>query len=100
MSEKIVLDCDENEDEVDDNKKSDFVAVSGNIISSINYKLGFFMFLLGMIIFSDLFIEKILASFGNSVDGETPTTKGTMIQLLIFVLLMMMLDVLIKWEWL
>lgn len=100
MSEKIVLDCDENDDEVEDSKKSDFVSVSGNIILSINYKLGFFMFLIGMVLFSDLFIEKILVGFGNSVDCETPNTKGTIIQLLMFVLLMLMFDVLIKWEWL
>jgi hypothetical protein len=100
MSDPIILDCDENEDELDNGKKSDFVAVSGNIISSINYKLGLFMFMLGMLVFSDLFIEKILGGLGGAVDGECTTTKGTIIQLVMFVILMLALDVLIKWGWL
>ena len=100
MSEQIILDCDGGGEQTEDPKKSDFVSVSGNIISSINYKLGFFMFLIGMFLFSDMFIDNILGGIDDSVDGETPTTKGTIIQLLIFVLFMLVFDVMIKWEWL
>lgn len=67
-----------------DNKKTDFVAISGNLFSSINFKVAFFLFLLGMILFSNLFINGVLSKFSNSVSGECTTTKGTVIQLGLF----------------
>lgn len=99
MSDKIVLD-DEHDDQPKDLKKSDLMAVSGNLITSINYKLGLFMFVLGVLVFSDVFIEKILGRMGGMVDGEITTTKGATVQLVIFILLMLFIDVMIQWGWL
>ena len=94
MSDPI---CD---DDYEDKNRTDFVKASGSIISDINYKLGFFMFIIGTFLFSDMFIENVLNSINGSVHGECPTTKGTMIQLLIFCILLIVLDLLIKWQFL
>jgi hypothetical protein len=63
-----------------DDNTTDLVGATGSFFAMINYKLIIIMFLIGVIIFSDLFIEKFLTGFNGAVDGETPTSKGTMIQ--------------------
>ena len=88
-------------EDLQDDMQTDFVQIGGNIFSNINYKLAFFMFFIGMILFSDVFIEGVLSKMSTDcVDGECPTTKGTIVQLLIFVLIMIVLDLLIKVKWL
>lgn len=98
MSEPILPETDEYVD--DDESKSDFMKVSGNIFSNIPYKLTVFMFIVGMIIFSDLFIDNFLHGISGAVDGENPTNKGTMIQLLTYSLMLIILHLLIGYEWL
>jgi len=80
-------------------KKTDFVNITGNIFCNINYKLSIFMFLFGILLFSDLFIETFLIKIPGAVDGENTTTKGTIIQLLVFCLVLIILDLLIKYKW-
>jgi len=92
MSDPIVDDCDQN--------KTDLMKISGNLISNINYKLAFFMFVIGMFIFSDIFIDSVLSTMNGAVDGDCPTTQGTIVQLIIFCLIMLFLDILIKYNWL
>jgi hypothetical protein len=97
MSESILEDCELIEENLDD--KSDFIQTSGNLLSSINYKLFIFMYLIGILVFSDIFIENFLTQFSGAVDGENSTTKGTMIQLLVYCILMIVVDLLIKGDW-
>jgi hypothetical protein len=80
-------------------KKSDFMKIGGNIFSNINYKQTIFMFLMGMVIFSDLFIDGVLTGMSGAVDGECPTTKGTIVQLTVFCLLLIVVDLMIKYSW-
>lgn len=87
-------------EEVEDGTKTDFVKISGNIFGNINFKLAFFVFILGIILFSDVFIDGVLLKMNNAVDGECATTKGTMIQLLLLSLGLIVLDLLIKLDWL
>lgn len=82
----------------DNTSDTDFVKVSGSLIGDINYKLAFFMFIIGVFIFSDLFIEGFLSKFDNTVADEYPTTKGTMVQLLILCIFLIILELLIKWR--
>ena len=101
MSEKIVIDSEEvEEQENQQTPKSDFVDVSKNFLNQINTKLALFMFLVGMIIFSDLFIEKIISRFDGAVEGLTTTTKGTIIQLTLYSIVLIMIDLMIQWGWL
>ena len=90
MSESII------DNDIDD--KSDLIQTSSNLLSNINYKLFVFMYLFGMLIFSDIFIENFLSRFNDTIDGENTTTKGTMIQLLMFCIAMIVLDLLIKYK--
>jgi hypothetical protein len=94
MSDSIT--CDDFEENTSKSKKSDFMSLGGNVFYNINYKLPIFMFLIGMLIFSDLFIENCL--YNSAVDGEMATTKGTMIQLLLFCIILVVLDLLIKYK--
>ena len=97
MSEPIILE-DENDDVVDTNK-SDFVSVGGNLISNINYKLIILVFIFGMVIFSDTFMNGVLSKISNTIDGEVATTKGTMIQLTLICLFILIADLLITYKW-
>jgi hypothetical protein len=97
MSDAILYDDDETGT---GDKKSDFMKISGNVFSDINYKLALFTFLFGMIIFSNMFIDGFLNTVDDAVDGDSPTNKGTFIQLLIFCLILIVLDLLIKYKWL
>lgn len=76
MSESI--DKNEKDQEI---KKNDLMSISGSIITSINYKMGIFLFIIGMIIFSDVFINGALSNISGTVSGECTTTKGTIIQI-------------------
>ena len=92
----IILDDDCVDDE--NENKSDFVALSGNILSNINYKLGIFIFIIGIFLYSDLFVDSILNSFPGAVDSNYPTSYGTIVQLTIYTLILIVLDLLIKYE--
>ena len=83
-----------------DNDKTDFMNVSGNILTNINYKVTFLLFIIGMLLFSDVFIENILIKFSDTVDGECTTTKGTLIQLILLVIAYIALDLLVKYNFL
>jgi hypothetical protein len=77
-------------------KKSDFLEVLGNVTCNINFKMAIFLFIIGMCIFSDLFINGVLSKFDGTVSGECTTTKGTVIQLTIFILIYLVLDLLMQ----
>lgn len=105
MSEPIIFnenytdDVNDIDDCVEDNKKTDFVKISGNIFANINYKQVIFMFFIGLIIFSDLFIDNVIYNIKDGVEGECPTTKGTIIQLTFFCLALIIVDLMIKYSW-
>ena len=106
MSERIDIgndadDCDDAEHPVKSTKKakkSDFMKITGNLLSTINYKVAFLLFIIGIIIFSDVFIETVLSGFGGSVNGDCTTTKGTMLQLLFMVIGYIILDLIVQYE--
>jgi hypothetical protein len=98
MSEAIVDTTDP--DYSDDCKKTDLMKLSGEFISKINFKMGFLLFFVGMIIFSDIFINGVLSNFNDCVSGECTTTKGTMLQLTVLVLVYLVLDLVVKYDWL
>lgn len=106
MSEEIRIDDDGYEsDDVEEvkpkkkSKRSDFVKVLSNMIGSLNIKVAFFLFFIGMIIFSDVFIDGFLSGIPDSSAGDCATTKGTMIQLTLFVIAYLVLDLLVQADW-
>ena len=94
MSEPIII------NDVESSKKTDFMKISGNLLMNINYKVAFFLFIVGIIVFSDLFISNIINKFQNSADGECPNTKGTMIQLMFIIIAYIIIDLIVKYEFL
>lgn len=76
--------------------RSDFYELTGRAIGSVNVKLAVFMFAFGVLIFSDMFTDNVLSKFDNSTLGMNPNTKGTFIQLLVYTLLLIVLEMMIS----
>lgn len=77
---------------------SDFISMFSDLFNSINYKVAIFLFILGVLIFSDMFIDTFLAPMSDAVEGDTPTTKGTTIQLLALTFGYIVIDLLVSGE--
>lgn len=78
--------------------RDDFPSMISDLISSINWKVAFFLLILGVLIFSDVFVELFLTSFDGAVYAQDPTTKGTFIQLILFIFGYITIDLLVKGE--
>lgn len=79
-------------------KCSDLIEVGGNILSNINFKVGLFLFFIAILIFSDLFVQAVIAPLGGTdVNGAT-TTQGTVTQLAILTVAYLLVDVLDKYS--
>lgn len=85
-------------DDISDNT-TDLCNVSSNVISEIPFKLAFFMFFIGMVIFSDAFTSTVLVNIDNTLDDDLPTTKGTIIQLTIYTICLVIVDLMITYGW-
>jgi hypothetical protein len=81
-------------------KKSDFMKIFGDVLSSANWKVAGLIFMLGFLIFSDIFIDNVLIGFSDTVDGACTTTKGTVLQLLFLCLAYLILDLVVQYGWL
>jgi hypothetical protein len=69
-----------------DDGGEDFISMFYDLFSSINYKVAILIFIIGLFVFSDVFIDTFLTSMNGSVVGDEATTKGTVIQLLLLTL--------------
>ncbi len=78
--------------------RDDFPSMISDLISNINWKVAFFLLILGILIFSDVFVELFLTSFDDAVYAQDPTTKGTFIQLILFIFGYIIIDLLVKGE--
>jgi hypothetical protein len=77
-----------------DETNSDFPSMGVDLIKRINVKIAVFLLIIGLFVFSDIFIEKFLAS-PNFQDGTGCTnTTGTSVQLIILVLSYIVIDLL------
>lgn len=91
---------DEDDNECFD-KGDDFPSMFNDLFRKLPLKVAFFLFILGVFIFSDVFIENVLMPFGeDNVDINCPTTKGTVTQLLFLCTGYMILDLLVKGDFL
>lgn len=92
------LDESDSDDEEEDPKKTDFVSIGGNIVKHVNLKLGISGFIIGLLLFSNVFVEKFLKRVPGAVDGMYPTSKGVVMQLAILIVSVLFIDLLIKGE--
>ncbi len=74
--------------------ENDFPSMGVDLVKRVNFKVAFFLLLMGMFLFSDLFVENILSSKHRLAD--TPNTLGTTIQLVVFVLAYIVIDLLVQ----
>ena len=78
----------------------DFSPIIKDAISGIHWKMIIFLFLIYIIVTSDVFINRILTNFKDSTGVYTsdvcPNTRGTVIQGLFLVLFYIVIDTLIK----
>lgn len=79
--------------------KDDLVSVSGGLLKQINWKTALYLFVIGIIIFSDIFTDHVLNKIPDSTNDGIPNTKGSMFQLLLLILAFLILDLLVKNDW-
>lgn len=97
METKESLDVIEQEIEIK-KKPDELSSMFAGMLTNINYKLYIFIFFLFIFITSDIFVDKILNKFSDSVEHRIPTSKGTFIQALFLCLFIFILDLVIKNE--
>jgi hypothetical protein len=79
--------------------ESDFLSEIIEIFKKVNWKLGLFIFVIGLVlIFNNIFVEKILSNFKGAVNGDSPTTKGTIIQMIFMSLMAIIVDLMIDYK--
>jgi hypothetical protein len=83
---------------IEEETTDDFPSMFVDIFKKVNFKIAFFLFVIGIFIFSDIFIENIIKPWSiDSVDGsDVPTSKGVFIQLIFLTLGYIGLDLLVQ----
>lgn len=85
-------------EKISDDNTTDFVKLTGGLLANINYKVAAIMMAVGLLIFSDIFVGGFMSGVeGATFEGDV-TSKGTVLQLLIFVMVYIIADVLVKYE--
>lgn len=74
----------------------DFMKMTVEIFSEIQYKLFFLIFIVFIILNSDVFINRILSKFSSTLDGHRITSWGTVLQGTFLVLGAIAIDALVK----
>ena len=73
------------------NKYNDFYSTIHGIITSSPVKVGFLIFILYIVINTDVFIDRFLASFSGAVEGRYATNKGIVIQAMMMTIIYLLL---------
>ena len=74
----------------------DMAGMTVSMFGRINFKQAIFIFLMGILIFSNIFIENVLSKFDGAESSGEATTKGTVLQLIVLVLGYLIVDLLIQ----
>lgn len=93
--ETIEYDDFEDED-LDKKRPDDLTSAFMGFFSTLNYKLLLFLFLIFLLVTSDIFVEKILGKIDGATSHRDPTTKGTFIQGFFLVFFYMIMDLVTK----
>lgn len=93
---KIDKKTDKKTDKKNKSIKSDFPSMCVELCKKINFKTAIFLFIIGTIIFSDVFIENCLTDSSYTDGAGTPTSKGTFIQMLVLIISFLCIDLLVQ----
>ena len=74
----------------------DFPSMTADLFKNTNFKTAVFLFLFGVLIFSDVFIANVLDKYNGAVESGVATTKGTIVQLLVLVVGYLIIDLLVQ----
>ena len=94
ISQEQTPDTQSKQGKLEKSDESDFITMLILALKKINFTVAIFIFIMGMVIFSTIFNEKVLGNISNAIVGDTPTTKGTMIQMVFLCLGYIVIDVL------
>ena len=72
----------------------DFPSMSVDLFRRINFKTAIFLFITGIFIFSDIFIENVLPK--KYINADCADTIGTTIQLTMLVLAYLVIDLIVQ----
>ena len=78
------------------NEKYSFSSMFADMLSQVHYKLFSLMFIIFLLVSSDVFIMRLLSQFNGAVDYKCPTSYGIILQGIFLVLACVMLDVAIE----
>jgi hypothetical protein len=103
MTDSAPLDFEEEDDDLEEvvsSKKSggDFLSMGGSFFSKINFKMGIILYIVLLVLFSDIFINGVITKFDNAVVLGNLNTKGTHITLMFFTLAYIILDFMVTAE--
>jgi hypothetical protein len=80
-------------------RPDDMTSMLGGLVANVNWKLIFLLYMIFLLLSSDVFINRVLAKSPDCVGyTNTPTPWGTMVQGILLILGYMIADVLIKKE--
>lgn len=74
----------------------DLSSIVTDLLGSIQYKFLGFLFLLFILVSSDVFVSRVLTTFDGAVDMKCPTNWGVFLQALVLVIGMTFIDAMIK----
>jgi hypothetical protein len=75
--------------------ESDFPSMGVDLLKRINFKVSLFLFLFGLFILSDIFIDKFLPV--SYQDGTNcPNSSGTVVQLIVLIICYIIVDLLVQ----
>ena len=78
----------------------DFISMGKELFDNMDIKMAIFLFIVGMIIFNDVFVTNVLGKVKNAAFQGDATNKGTMIQLLLLSICYIVLDLLVAGNYL
>lgn len=74
----------------------DFPSLFADLFTKINWKMCFFLFIIYILLNSDIFIDRFLSRRDGLVDNMTPTDKGTIVQAILLILLFIIMDAILR----
>lgn len=81
---------------LDDDEGNDFISLGRDLLAKIPFKKAAILSIFMILIFSTVFIHTVLSRIPNSVELNTPNTKGTLIQITVVVIIYIIIDVLVS----
>ena len=77
---------------VSSNKPDDFAKLLVDGVSKIQYKQVIFLFIIFIILTSDVFINRVLSKISGAVEGKSASNYGTVLQGIFLVLGYILID--------